>query len=264
MAAMRTVLALLALSGLAAGKPPKVKTVASAKEALESILKTPHVQVVAFGEYHQIEGEKGPPSSLRHFIDELLPLLDKARDLVVETWITNGKCGKKEVEVAQGVEDLTKRPVETETEIVQAMKAAKKMGVQPHILELSCDEYAGLQKDGAVDPVALLGLVNDKLHEAAKKLAAPGKLVVMYGGALHNDLHPIPELERYTFGRAVSKETKGGYVEIDLYVPELVEKDKHIVAESWWPAYLAARKPGQAVVVERDAHSFIILFPQSP
>src|SRR4051812_44840373 len=73
-------------------------------EALQSILLTRTPKVIGFGEFHEIEGAPKVRSSLVHFRDELLPMLAPlASDLVLETWVTQGNCGKEETEVVEQV-----------------------------------------------------------------------------------------------------------------------------------------------------------------
>ena len=67
-------------------------------------------------------------------------------------------------------------------------------------------------------------------------------LVLVYGGALHNDLAPEPELAKYSFGPAIDALTHGDYREVDLYVPALVDTYPALRAERWYPVWRAARQ----------------------
>jgi len=249
----------------------EVQVVASAVVAVERIL-AGKPRVVAYGEYHQTETTRAIPSALRRFLDELLPQAVAAGShLVVETWITEGRCGKTEEKVTAGVEDMTQRPAATESEVVQLIRRGKEQKATPHILKLSCAEYASLQPASGegVDAVKLLQLVNDKLRTQIVELLAPKgpeaiKQIVIYGGALHNDLYPRPELATFTFGRDIRRAIGKGYVEIDLYVPEYIVGDKGITSEAWYHRYLKLRKPGQATLVTRGPGSYIIVFPEAP
>ena len=61
---------------------------------------------------------------------------------------------------------------------------------------------------------------------------------MVYGGALHNDLLPVPELAPFTFGSAVrARVGQGQYLEVDLYVPEYVQRNRRIQREPWFRAY---------------------------
>jgi hypothetical protein len=276
--------------------------------------------------------KKGAPvSSLRRFSGELFGVLSpRASDIVLETWITDGNCGKQETTAVAKVEKTTERPQNTENELVTLVKQAKSVGVQPHILRLSCDDYKGiLGDDGQVDFEKLLGLLTSLLHKkisaiavarsrpptpaatgpalpaqeggaaspapppvvdagggsaastspAASVATAPppaatnqppsatgaagaNKLILVYGGGLHNDLQPRAELAAYTFGPKVLDEFKGRYLEVDLYVPEYVERDPNMVKEPWFALYKKRFRPGQTAVIRRQQGSYIIVFPR--
>ena len=81
-------------------------------------------------------------------------------------------------------------------------------------------------QSGQTDFDKLLRLTGDQLRlKITKALAHPkSRLVVSYGGALHNDLHPDGESAPYSFAPAVSAQVGGALVELDLYVPEYIGK----------------------------------------
>jgi len=89
-----------------AQQPPTVEHFATAAQALELALVTP-ARIVAFGEYHQTTETTKIPSSLARFTKELLPQVAKlATDLVVETWVADGRCGKQEDKIVEEVQTL--------------------------------------------------------------------------------------------------------------------------------------------------------------
>ena len=81
-------------------------------------------------------------------------------------------------------------------------------------------------QSGRTDFDKLLRLTGDQLRlKITKALAHPkSRLVVSYGGALHNDLHPDGKSAPYSFAPAVSAQVGGALVELDLYVPEYIGK----------------------------------------
>jgi hypothetical protein len=263
---------------------PEIQSYDSPVTALAAILKRAETdagnppRVVAFGEYHELKGNNGVKSALKRFSEQLLAQLQPATsDLILETWVTAGNCGKEEKQVTNDVEKTTKRPVTTENELVTLIKQARSIGVQPHILELSCAEYQGLLGDnGSVDYEKMLKLLSDLL---AKKIAqvklrreAAGvrKIVAVYGGALHNDLYPTPEFLPFTFGPSTAMAFPGQYLEVDLYVPEFIGNDPELRKQPWAVKYAQALKaaPGKAArtkswVVRRGKGSFILLFPRT-
>lgn len=91
---------------------------------------------------------------------------------------------------------------------------------------------------------------------------AGDRLILVYGGGLHNDLLPRAELAAYTFGPQVRDEQAGRYLEVDLYVPEYIERDPNMNKEPWFQLYKKRVRPGQTVVIRRMQGSYIIVFPR--
>jgi hypothetical protein len=254
--------------------PPRAQRFASPSAAVAEALSGAEGGVVAFGELHQTLATAHIPSALHRFTDELLPgLAARFSHLVVETWMTTGRCGEAERAVTEDVERTTERPAQTETEIEALLRAAHERGVAPRILSISCADYqamrgsgAGVDYDrtlrvtaGALETAILRALASPPPPSGAAPSAGP-RLVGVYGGALHNDLHPDPELAAYSFAPRVLGATLGRYVEIDLVVPEYAAQSAAVRAQTWWRAYERARRPGAAVLVRRDARSFVVIF----
>jgi hypothetical protein len=265
-------LAAVAPAEAAAPRPDEVRDFPSAAEAIRGLLQA-RPRVIAFGEYHQQQKTVAIPSALARFTRELLALLrPHATDLVLETWIPSGSCGQAEAQVTGEVRRTTERPAATEDEIVTLAKRAKALGVQPWALSLTCADYAALQPaDGGLDYDRLLLLIRDRLHDRVRRVltkrggpAAP-RTVLVYGGALHNDRYPQPELARYAFGRELAELTRGRYLEVDLIVPEYVERDEArgpLRKEPWFLAWQAHERahPGRVVRIRRGRGSYVIVF----
>ena len=239
---------------------------ASPQAAIATLLPDPG-GVIAFGELHQTRATAKVRSSLSRFTDEILPAVaPHTSHLIVETWITRGTCGEEEKHVTEEVARTTERPVETESEIMKLLRRAKELGVAPHVLDVGCDEYKVLAgAGGAVDYDKLLTITNQHLQRAIGQglllPRAPGRpLIVVYGGALHNDLFPDPTLARYTFGRHVHAATRGAYREVDLYVPEMVDTTPALKAEPWYGAWQRAGGGASDVVIARNPRSTIVVF----
>lgn len=264
-----SLLALLATAGARGQPEPTLRVFATPVDALASLMAT-RPRVVAFGEFHEIKGGAKVPSAIKRYTDQLFPSLQaRASDLIVETWVTEGNCGKKEEQVVKDVATTTKRPESTESEVVTLIKRAKAASVQPHILDLSCIEYQSLLlADGGVDYEKMLDLITRKLREQIEaalkaRVLAPDKVVMVYGGALHNDVFPREELRPYTFAEPVSSAVGGRYLEVDLYVPEFVEHDATLQKEAWFPLWKKQQKPGKTILVERGPRSYIIVFARA-
>jgi hypothetical protein len=206
-------------------------------------------------------------SSIARFTDEILPAIaPRASHLIVETWVSTGSCGETEKKVTADVARTTERPAETENEIVRLLRRAKELGVAPHVLDVDCHEYQTLVgAGGAVDYDRLLTLTGQHLGRAIEQaLALPRPadrpLVLVYGGALHNDLDPNPELASYSFGPATDALTHGQYREVDLFVPKLVEAYPALRAERWYPVWRKTRATAGTTLIRRQARSAVLLF----
>jgi hypothetical protein len=223
--------------------------------------------VVAFGELHQTVKTVGVRSSLARFTDEILPALaPRAAHLIVETWVSRGECGETEKKVTDDVARTTERPAQTENEIVRLLRRAKELGVAPHVLDVDCHEYQTLVgAGGAVDYDRLLTMTGQHLGRAIQQalaLARPADrpLVLVYGGALHNDLAPERELAKYSFGPATDALTHGDYREVDLLVPELVDTYPALRTERWYPVWRRTRAAPGTTLIRRQPRSAVLLF----
>jgi hypothetical protein len=120
-----------------------------------------------------------------------------------------------------------------------------------------------------MDPEKTLLLVGTKMLEKAKELrekdsgAAGEKTVVLYGGALHNDLYPSEVFKDYAFGQELHKLTQGHYLELDLYVPEYIQKDADLMKEKWFAIAMKQARAGKTTLLNPRPDSYVIVFPRT-
>jgi hypothetical protein len=231
----------------------------TARAALEAMLARAQPKVLGVGEVHVVTG--GPPvrSALARFTDELDVVKGRATDLVVETWVTDGRCGEQEKQATAAVKTDTQRPPEVENELTNLLKRGQELKLRPHVLHMTCAHYQEIGSgEGEVDYDKLLQLIGRELLATSRKALAKGKLVVVYGGSLHNDRAPNQGVAAYSYGAPLAQELGHGYVELDLYIPELIVGDELMKAEPWYPLTEKATA-GQVVLVERSEDSYILL-----
>ena len=238
----------------------------------------PHgTAVVAFGELHQRTATAHVRSTLKVFTEEVLPALaPRLSHLVLETWVTTGQCGADETAAVAEVEKKTERPKHVENELVTLVTEARARGVSPQVLTVDCAAYKAMRGANGLDFAKTLQITTDAL---AKKINAvldaqsrasagadPRPTVAVYGGALHNDLLPSPDLATFSFAPAVYRRVKGAYVEIDLFLPPLIEASRRLLAaEPWYRAYVAfvSRRPkasgGTVLRLGRAPGSYVII-----
>ncbi len=222
--------------------------------------------VIGIGETHA-QKDKGGPSTTKLFTDELLPKLEgKSSHLILELWVANGSCGKKEKEVATKQKEVTANQADTnQNEFVTLGNVAKAKGIEPHVLMPSCDEYAAILDAGAGDIDQMLTVIGrlsaDRIERALKK--DPKKIVVAYGGAMHNDLFPRPGREAWSYGPRIAKLTADKYVELDLIKPTGIGDSPAWKEQPWYAAFNPALQGPKAVLMTVKPGSYVLfLRPQ--
>jgi len=242
-------------------------------QALSTLLAEARPRVLGVGEIHQSRAQAGVPSAIKRFGQTMIGALqNKATDLIVETWISEGGCGETEKQVVEQVEQTTERPAATENEIVTLLKRAQGLGIRPHILHASCADYEIISgKGGEVDYERLLELTTDKLRDKSLAvLAGPGApeqerpgLLVVYGGAVHNDAAPEPGLDVFAYAPRVRARVGGRYAELDLWVPEYVAGDPEITGSAAYHKALTRIDQGKTLLLTLGVGRYVIVFPKS-
>lgn len=245
----------------------------SPRAALEHVLgRAP--RVLAVGESHAQQGSEGIPSATRRFTEQFLPVLKgRANHLVLELWLAQGRCGRAEQQVEQRQRPVTQtQAASNQGEFLELGRTAQRLGIRPHALEPSCDEYAKILAAGPDDIAAMLELIATRSQELIQELLQqsppdPAGLIVAYGGAMHNDVAPRAGREAWSFGPALQQATGQRYVELDLVVPEFVKETEIWRALPWYDAYRAAAQatsPDATLLFEPAPSSFVLVFPRSP
>jgi hypothetical protein len=229
-------------------------------------------RILAFGEYHEVEGAAPVRSALERFRATILPVVAPATsDLIVEMWARDA-CGAKSETANRNVQATTQRPAATENQAISLMKAALALGVTNHVLPLGCDDYDSfVDATGEVDYEKLLVLVARKLYARADqvlrvrdtKAPKPDRpLVLMYGGAVHNNAHPYESVAELSYAVKLQERAGGRLIEIDLYVPEYIADDELFQSEDWYPVYQKHAGADHVVLIRRAADSYILILKQ--
>jgi hypothetical protein len=235
-------------------------------QAFAKVLET-EPRVLALGEAHAQKGSEGIDSSTRRFTELLLPKLQgRASDLVVEIWLTDGSCGKKEAEVAQKQKPVTESQAATnQNEFVTLAQRAKALSIQPHALRPSCDEYEKILA-AQNDIGQMLTMIADATAKLVERMLAErpaDRMVVAYGGAMHNDLQPREGRDGWSFGPRLAGHTNGRYVELDLIVPEFIKETEVWRALPWYAHYDREKLGNRTVLFNPSPGSYVLIFPVS-
>lgn len=236
---------------------------ATETEAIQHVLAR-RPRILGVGVFHQTHGAAPVRPTLERFIDVLDLVAASASDLIVETWVEDGACGSREQAVSTQVRETTERPPEVENQVMTLLTRARDRGVAPHVLTLGCNDYGGVLDDkGEVDYERMLVLVKRKLADTASQVWAlrqgGERAIVIYGGALHNDLHPHEGLAEMSYAAEAAALAGDRYIELDLYVPEFIAGNALIVHEPWYPVFEREAGPDRVILIERSAQSYVLI-----
>jgi hypothetical protein len=212
-------------------------------------------------------------SSAARFTAEMLPALkDLASDLVIELMAPPANCEKKtKAAVQRKVDKITETQADTnQSEYLTMGDEAKKLGIQPHLLHPTCEDFREINLPGADPTYAALRLVGRLMAQTAEKLLARNaqagveRMIVLYGGAIHNDVEPSEAARDFAFGPPLVALTKGRYVELDVFVPELVRDTGLWTRFAWHPHFDKRAHPDKATLFNALPASFAMLVPATP
>jgi len=249
---------------------------ATPEEAFASILAQKPL-VIGMGESHAPKDATEITSSTKRFTEKFLPMLVdpkrdmKASDIVLEIWVAEGQCGKKkEAAVAEKQKPVTQNQAKTnQNEYVALGDAAQAKNVKPHILRAPCADYDKIlaAKDDAVIVMLemIARLMKEKVTTLLAQKAAPGteKIILTYGGAIHNDIVAREGREKWTFGPELSTQTKDRYIELDLVVPEYIRDNDAWKALPWVQHFNKDAHPTKTTLFRPRPNSYVLIFPRS-
>jgi len=238
------------------------RTFPDAASAIRAILaEAGGAKVYAIGEYHPSRRHTAVRTPLEHFSTEILDVLvPHASHLVVETWIDAG-CSASSRTVEAQVRSTLGRPPGTTAELEALVLRSARNRLRTHGLAMTCIEHGALLDGrGRVDFVRLLVMVTEKLATTTRRLIETERAVIVYGGAVHNDLYPRWPLAELSYAYAISRELGGGVLEIDLVVPEIVAPLPLIRHEDWFPL-LGRAAPDRVLVWRRGPASYVVILP---
>jgi hypothetical protein len=251
----------------------------SPREAfLQALARAGAPLVLGIGEVHAPKGATVPSAAAR-FTGDLLPTLaGRASDLLLELMMPPSGCASAVAEVRRDQEPVTSRHAETAPdEYVVMGERARALGMVPDTLRPTCADMDAIEHAGDADEkerdvidLSLTTIARLSTAQAirladrdARSDADRGKIVVLYGGALHNDLDPPPEAARWSYGPDLDAHVHGRFVAIDLVVPEFIGAGETWARLPWWPHYDRARLGRKATLFRTGLQSFALIFPES-
>jgi hypothetical protein len=243
----------------------------SSAEAFRAVLDE-RPRVLGVGETHALRGSEAVEPATRRFAREFLPLLrGGASDLVIELLLPNAACPANTKGAAKSQTVVTEHQAPTDqNDYVALGSAAKALGIRPHALEPTCADLARIAAEprdqgGVVASLAVITRLTTELGSRlldANTAARDGLMVVLYGGALHNDLAPRPGREGWSYGPAFATRAAGKYVELDLIVPEFIGDSPAWQSFPWVKSFDSTQHPAETSLLSTAPHSFVLVFPR--
>jgi hypothetical protein len=94
------------------------------------------------------------------------------------------------------------------------------------------------------------------------------KMVVVYGGALHNDLPrpagPSADVSPWSYAVSLDAAVGGRLVALDLIVPEFIGDDEAWRSQPWWLHYDSSRLGDRPTLFRTGERSYVLVFAMSP
>jgi hypothetical protein len=185
--------------------------------------------------------------------------------------VADGKCGTEQ-QVAEVQKPVTQGQAQSnKSEFVLLAEAAERQGVRSHVLRPSCDDYRAVLAagpDGVAQMLTMIASLTDDLVRRILERNAKGgvrdKLVLAYGGAMHNDVAPRAGREPWSFGPRLGAHTEGRYVELDVFVPEFIADTESWRSFAWYPHYDRDKLGHKVVLFHPSERSYVMIFAASP
>jgi hypothetical protein len=227
--------------------------------------------VLGVGEAHLLAGFEHLPSSARRFSEELLPVLyGRASHLLVELLNPNPKCQVATREVRKAHEPVTRaQSGENQNDYVELGRNARAHGIEPFVLSPTCEEYQAIVDagDAAISQTlsSIASITRRMARAALLKNRALGRerIVVAYGGALHNDLAPARARADWSYGPGLLADTQGRYVELDLIVRELIKDNDAWRNLPWYSQFDPALLADSSIVLRTAPNSYVLFFAKT-
>jgi hypothetical protein len=239
------------------------------RAAFAAILE-PGPAVLGVGESHAQRGSESVEPSTRRFTRELLPqLAGHASDIVIELMLPNPKCAPESKKARKEQKVVTEHQAKTDQDDYVALGTrAKELGIRPHALEPTCDDLSRIAKAGPDVVTVSLDVVTRLATETLSRLlsanaaAHDARMVVAYGGLMHNDIVPRPERAQWSFGPTMKEKTSDRYTELDLVAPEQIEDSSTWRSLPWVPTFDRDEHPDRAVLLTPSPRSYVLVFPR--
>jgi hypothetical protein len=248
---------------------PACRNFATPAEAFEAALASKPL-VVGIGEAHTQKDAAASATTAKRFTLDILPgLKGRATDLFVEILMPAAGCQKVVKAVRTAHAPVTEKQAPQNQDDYLAMgEASKRLGIRPDLLRPTCAELAAISDAGddvvpkTLETIARLSVQQTKAA-LERKGRTEGAMVLLYGGALHNDKEPPPVRAAWSYGKEVSALANGRYVEIDVFGADQIRDDDTWKKQPWISRYDKAKLGAKVTLLELRPDAFVLILPSS-
>jgi hypothetical protein len=240
-----------------------------AEDAFAYVIRETSPVVLAIGEIHAQRGNDLKASPTRRFATILPMFCGFSRHIVIELWTGRNDCGDHRVEdVHQAQKPVTSAQAETnQDDFLQLGNVAKAHHIQPHALVPSCEDLQAILSARAGDIAKMLELTATRTADLAEELLKarpnPGRepYVILYGGAMHNDITPGEGREAFSYGPRLASSTKNRLTELDIVLREQIRDTESFRRFAWYPHFRSGSLEPRFSLYRTGPRSFTLIFP---
>jgi hypothetical protein len=227
---------------------------------------------LGIGEAHAPAGSEQVPTTAARFAEQLLPVLQgRASHIIVELLAPNPECPRAESGLEQAQKPVIRaQSRENQSDYLSIGVRARALGIEPFVLTPSCEEFRAIGaagKDALRATLATIATITARMAKGAllqNRKAGSDRIVLAYGGALHNDLGPSDDTRAaFRYGAALTHFTAGRYVALDLIVREFIKDNAAWRALPWYGKFDPQSAPESCVLLSPSPQSYVLFFPGS-
>lgn len=224
---------------------------------------------LGIGEAHAPAGSEHLPTTAARFAQELLPVLQgHASHLIVELLAPNPHCPAAAAPLEQAQKPVIRpQSRENQSDYLSLGVRARALGIEPFVLTPSCEEFQAIGAAGDDALIATLSTIATITTRMAKgallqnRNAGKSRIVVAYGGALHNDIGRSDDRAAFRYGDVLKDFTTGRYIALDLIVREFIKDNAAWRALPWYGAFDPKSAPDRCILLQPSPQSYVLFFP---
>lgn len=249
--------------------PLECRAFPRAENAINYLLRETQPTVLAVGEIHAQKNTNLKASPTQRFASLLPVFCGKSQHIVIELWTSRNDCGDKRVErVREAQKPVTTAQAPTnQNEFLELGHAAKASGIQPHALVPSCEDFQSILAAKEQDIARMLELTATRSAELAEGLLKRPHSderiprIILYGGAMHNDVSPAEGRESFSYGPRLKASTGNRLTELDLVLREQVKDSEAYRRLAWYPHFRSEGLDRQYTLYRLGPRSFTLIYP---